>query len=512
MQLLWLLALAILLHNGDAAQTQDLQRASLLSKLLQSYDVNVRPYPVDMGPTPVQVQYRLNLLFNIDSKQETWTADLYINEKWIDSRLKFNSTTDWPAGNGELRLNPASVWKPDTFFYNAVSCSAATDQIMSLDPNGSGSVVWARHQSCNFHSEFDLKSFPFDSQVLELQRISFGYPANELVIVQDQYSCFAPDPAEDFASSLCSSPLHFSSHSLFPPLSLSNFFPQILTGGYSSFSCASGVFQLQHQSAAVSMARATLNVYRLTNSYVIKMIAPMFLLVFLSSLTYWIDPMSAPARVGFSVTLVLSIVTFNFTVSQDLPKINYPTLLDGYVWHSFLFVIGAVGEFAVVNNILVRKTFPAALATATDDFCQWSIGLIWVFSNLLFWPPIAPSIAGKVFIVLAMITWITINVYRVWWNFRHEKKGWVIRHVAWAWVKQRVFNNQVPQLPSQIAAPLNVMQSYFVPLSQLEAQKSAASALSSSSAVAQPQVIVASSVDDDIIDVIDAASAPPPVR
>lgn len=248
------------------------------------------------------------------------------------------------------------------------------------------------------------------------------------------------------------------------------------------------------------MAQASLNVYRLTNSYVIKMIAPMFLLVFLSSLTYWIDPMSTPARIGFSVTLVLSIVTFNFTVSQDLPKINYPTLLDGYVWHSFLFVIGAVGEFAVVNNILVRKTFPAALATATDDFCQWSIGLIWVFSNLLFWPPIAPSIAGKVFIVLAMIAWITINVYRVWWNFRHEKKGWAIRHVAWAWIRHHVFNDDVPQLPSQIAAPLSVVQSYFVPLSQLEAEKAVS---------VQSNIIAATAVDGDRIDVIDASKNAP---
>lgn len=96
-----------------------------------------------------------------------------------------------------------SIWKPDTFFYNAVSCSPANDQILSLDPSGSGNVTWMRHQSCNFHSEFDLKAFPFDSQVLDLQRISFGYPSTELVIRQEASKCFAPDPSEDFASSLC---------------------------------------------------------------------------------------------------------------------------------------------------------------------------------------------------------------------------------------------------------------------------------------------------------------------
>ena len=57
----------------------------------------------------------------------------------------------------------------------------------------------------------------------------------------------------------------------------------------------------------------------------------MFIIVTLSTLTFWIDPGSPPARVGGTVTLVLSIVTFNLVVSQDLPKISYSTLLDLYV-------------------------------------------------------------------------------------------------------------------------------------------------------------------------------------
>jgi hypothetical protein len=52
------------------------------------------------------------------------------------------------------------------------------------------------------------------------------------------------------------------------------------------------------------------------------MILPMCLLVLLSSLSYAVDPSSPPARVGFSVALVLSIVTFNLVVSQDLPKVR----------------------------------------------------------------------------------------------------------------------------------------------------------------------------------------------
>lgn len=40
---------------------------------------------------------------------------------------------------------------------------------------------------------------------------------------------------------------------------------------------------------------------------------------------------SPPARVGSSFTLVLAVVTFNVTVGNELPKLNYLTLMDWYV-------------------------------------------------------------------------------------------------------------------------------------------------------------------------------------
>jgi hypothetical protein len=78
----------------------------------------------------------------------------------------------------------------------------------------------------------------------------------------------------------------------------------------------------------------------------------LLLVVLLSSLGNAVDPGSPPARVGFSVSLVLSIVTFNLVVSQDLPKINLATLLDWYVWCCFMFVVLALTEYAAVHSLV----------------------------------------------------------------------------------------------------------------------------------------------------------------
>jgi hypothetical protein len=174
---------------------------------------------------------------------------------------------------------------------------------------------------------------------------------------------------------------------------------------------------------------AQLHVTRKFQNYIVKLIMPMFIIVTLSTLTYWIDPGSPPARVGGTVTLVLSIVTFNLVVSQDLPKINYSTLLDWYVWKCFLFVVFAVGEFAVVNNILTSKVLPPRVGFLIDDFCAFTLTPTWLLSNLLFWPILN---VGESLIVGAIeIGFFSLNVLRV--SEGHDKTRALARRKSLPW-------------------------------------------------------------------------------
>ena len=178
-------------------------------------------------------------------------------------------------------------------------------------------------------------------------------------------------------------------------------------------------------------------------NYVVKLILPMFIIVLLSTLTYWIDPMSAPARVGGTVTLVLSIVTFNLTVSNDLPKINYNTLLDWFVWYCFIFVIFAVAEFATVHHILYSKAFPAKLAWLIDDFCAYTLIVVWCLSNLLAWPPLLGDNAALYgFVLFLDVAYILLNMCRFYWNWKNDKKGLAMYKAAVSWVKVTYFGKK----------------------------------------------------------------------
>ena len=108
----------------------------------------------------VDVQFRVNLLYAVDSKNEQFSLDFFVRELWTDERLQFDPAL-WPDSLGALRV-PASrsLWRPDTFFLNAVSCTTS-DQLLTL--NATGRLNWSRHQTCVFKADFNLLDFPFES-------------------------------------------------------------------------------------------------------------------------------------------------------------------------------------------------------------------------------------------------------------------------------------------------------------------------------------------------------------
>jgi gamma-aminobutyric acid receptor subunit beta len=277
-----------------------LQRVTLINSLLNSeYDDSLRPLLGSGQPVVVALNLRVDLLYAVSSADETFAVDLFMTERWTDPRLAFNSSAfSLPYGDS-LRLPLTGPWKPDTFFFNSIRCTVS-DSLLKLDASGSGQVSWTRHASCTFYTPFDLSQFPFDSQQLPVQRLSFFYNSTEMRLVFSSLGCFTPDPSLDWVNSLWA---------------------------LGSVQCNS----LQYNGRQDEL-EAVLLVERLWQAYVLKMIVPMFLIVIVSSLSYFIDPAAAPARVGLSVAIVLTVSTFNLLVSQDLPKINYPTLLDYFTW------------------------------------------------------------------------------------------------------------------------------------------------------------------------------------
>lgn len=306
--------------------------STIFNSILSGYDSSLRPGFNTSTPTTIDVQFRVNLLFSVDSKNEQFSLDLFVRELWTDSRLAFDATL-WPDSLGSLRVPTSrTVWKPDTFFLNGISCTTS-DSLLTL--NATGRLNWSRHQTCVFKADFDLSDFPFDSQTFNLKRVSYAYTQSEMVLQPISTStCFLPDPTVDFENSLWD---------------------------LNSADCSSSTIVFRVGQDNYYQVTGSLYVERKSQNYIVKLILPMFVIVSLSTITYFIDCSSTPARVGGTVTLVLSIVSFNTVVSTDLPKINYSTLLDWYVWKCFLFVVFAVGEVSTTAFTHTCWSVPGAV-------------------------------------------------------------------------------------------------------------------------------------------------------
>lgn len=398
-------------------------RRQLVQTLLNDYDATERPHLNSSEPVRVQVQLKLNHIFNVDAKSSSCQVDLFIRQTWLDPRLSWNLS----QFDRTLRVPVANLWIPDLGFPGAIKCEPTRDE--SIVVFYSGDVLYSQHVQCQFAQSYALQDFPFDRNRLNFRLQSFIYNHAQLELSSGTLS-------DDDVDNAAVEPQNAGVE---PPLSTvtgsnRNCFDSVrpqdqLVSSSFSFSSPSCVqADVMWRPGRPKFSSITFSIYaqRQAENYVTKLVLPLFLLTVLSTLTYWIDLHSPPARTGFSVTILLAVVTFNLLVGQDLPRISYNTLLDWYVMLCFGFTFVAVAEFALVNHLSTSvrwRPHGDGIALVIDDFCQWTMSPVVLLANLVFFP-LSPVLAVVAGIVLA--GWVLFNVYRLGWNVLHSEIGFAI--------------------------------------------------------------------------------------
>ncbi|KAJ3121449.1 hypothetical protein HK100_012388 [Physocladia obscura] len=291
--------------------------------LFSKYDALSRPGAGTGDPTVIQCQLKLNKFEDLDPLAGTFTMDLYLRLQWTDPRLVFNtSLLDGEA----FHVDPDLAWKPDIYFYNEAAAMTALDASFKL--KAAGLLYWSRHFLMVFAADLDLTKFPYDSQSLDLQLVSYSY--DNATIILDWFSTGAvfPDPISD--------PTNPLKADLWTINSVDN----------SSTNMNEVVGQTDY-----SLLTVSIGVTRIPTYYVTRYIIPLFVIALASSAQYWIDSAAVSTRVGAGVTLLLAIVSFMFLLSGDLPKVSYNTRMDNFVLACFFFIFFGLCEFAVVHWI-----------------------------------------------------------------------------------------------------------------------------------------------------------------
>jgi hypothetical protein len=281
-------------------------------------------------PTIVEIRYVILDIDGVDSAVQNFTMNLFYRAKWLDPREAHD-------GSGPVSKDLSKVWHPSIQITNRQKIFKTMDDVAKVYPDGTVEVVqrvWG-----DFSQILDLKNFPFDSQNFDVTLVSVGQTTDEVQFIIEK--------AEVSGIS--------------PKFSLPDW--EVLS--HKAWGHNTAIFTQMDKAAmfTISIEAKRYNAY-----YIIKVILPLFLIVAMSWIVFWIDPEQAGTQIGVATTSMLTLIAYRFSIDSLVPAVSYLTRMDTFILSSTLLVFATLGE-AVITSALAKRG-KAKLATRMDQWCR----------------------------------------------------------------------------------------------------------------------------------------------
>lgn len=274
------------------------------------YDRSVRPDP-EGTPTPVKVGVFMLDVTEINDIEQSFTAGLYFDVSYHDPRLAD------PSASGIRTFGLNEIWWPDLGLVNRRDIELIFPHVLKVDRDGN--VRYNQRVFGDFSARLDLRKFPFDDQRLPVEVVSFTFGSDALDLVLDR----------EHSGRLES-------------LSLSGW--TVMTGGVDTLPKRADA--LKHEQLVFHI-----DVVRKVPFYRWSILVPLCLIVLMAWCVFWIDPQYLPSQVGLSTASVFSLIAFRFSLRALLPKLDYLTYLDEFVFASTVLVFLALGQAIATGRL-----------------------------------------------------------------------------------------------------------------------------------------------------------------
>ena len=259
-------------------------------------------------------------LYNVAEKSGTWDADYYLYERWT----------------------PTPGFTPQTEVVNEVT--RRSEQFDETELRN-GFCMRTRRIYSTLHNRYDLRRFPFDRQQLVIQFSDADYDARQVTYAKTPYLAgLTQSTRESLSSWKIESDV--------------------------SYAWDERAFAWEEDAPIYDYATFTLRIRRHVTYHMTKFFLPLFIIVALAFLVFWIDPEDLASQVQIGVTCVLSAIAFQFVQTGSLPEVAYTTLTDRVYVVCYLAIAFALGQ-AVHANGLVRRGKKAS-ALASHRICRWA--------------------------------------------------------------------------------------------------------------------------------------------
>ena len=278
-------------------------------------------------------------LEGINSAEQNFEANVFFRFTWNDPKLAH-------TGKETLRKPLNEIWHPNLIILNQQRVWKTFPETAAILPNGDVSYmqrVWG-----TFSQPLNLSNFPFDKHKFNITFVSPSYSPKQLKLVRDTKKI------SGIAKELS-----------IPDWAVITY--EVTPGYYKP------IPSVEAKKTAISF---TFEAKRYSGYYILNIILPLILIVFMSWIVFWIDPKESGTQVAVSITSMLTLIAFRFTIRESLPAVPYLTLLDYLVLGATLLVFASLLEVIVTSSL--AKVGKLEKARIIDKHSRWIFSIAFI--------------------------------------------------------------------------------------------------------------------------------------
>jgi hypothetical protein len=268
-------------------------------------------------------------LDDINSSVQSFTVNLYIQFRWRDPRLAHD-------GEFAIRTKLADIQGPRFLLINRQRTWSSLTNVVEISPEGE--VIYRMRLWGDFSQIMQLQEFPLDSHTFEIPVIAFGYAGEPIALLQD------PEVSSTMAQQL-----------------------SVADWRITDWDAGAGQVEIGAAKPIPGFV-FSFNASRKSEHYFIKFIIPLFLIVAMSWVVFWIDPTEGSSQLGVAVTAVLTLIAYHIALTNKLPDISYLTRMDLFLFGSTLLVFSSLIEVVITSRLANAQRLE--LSRSIDISCR----------------------------------------------------------------------------------------------------------------------------------------------
>jgi len=325
----WLLLLASLSVEASA-----MLQTSSESMLGERPSRNGEPTDIEIGVFIIDID-------DIDDVNQRFNVDLFIIARWQDPRLALPEA----ERKGKVRFMMINdIWTPKILLLNDSGLKPQLREGAEVDDRGN--MKYQNRLLGELKVDLEFERFPFDVQRLPIDIVSYEYSTDEMQ--------FSPD------SAIVSQADKFS---------IEGWQLKLLEPIVDVFVVPADRTKLPRLTYIVEAKRDS-------EYYVLTMLVPMSLIIFMAWTVFWLQPNIVPPRIAIATASIFSLIALGVSIRLGLPKVSYLTMADFFVLGCTLMVFIALGVAVIGSRWASSDRLEQALKL--NAIARWVYMLLFV--------------------------------------------------------------------------------------------------------------------------------------